>query len=235
MGYLGNYLEVSTLAEISSEPVTHERDEFLQALEIPSVSIQQPSVIFGFGWYLRKSLWVGGGWGIWRTILRSAQKYLQSRLHTNVRNSYRLWKYPECLFNNLGWYLHTSRCLVARPCMTWLWTEVLLHQVRHPRLDPICWNIIDLVPARAGISDPGHEISRWFGIHIAQWINKLPVGGGGDQVCEGKWKFITPQRCQARSCLSGCMSWWSPTYTHIKLCFRLKLVAMVFKWYYRSF
>jgi len=46
MGYLTNYLEVSTLAEISSEPVAYEREEFLQAPEIPSVSIQQPSVIF---------------------------------------------------------------------------------------------------------------------------------------------------------------------------------------------
>jgi len=47
MGYLANYLEVS--AEISPEPVTYECEEFLQALEIPCVSIQQPSVIFAFG------------------------------------------------------------------------------------------------------------------------------------------------------------------------------------------
>jgi len=49
MRYLANYLEVSTLTEISSEPVTYEREEFLQAPEIPSVSIQQPLVIFVFG------------------------------------------------------------------------------------------------------------------------------------------------------------------------------------------
>jgi len=108
-------------------------------------------------------------------MLRSAQKYLQSQLHMNMGNSYRLRKYPKCLFNNLRWYLRTSHCLGARPRMTWLWTEVPSHQVCHPRLDPICWNIIDLVPAKAGISDSEHKISRWFGIHVAQRINKLPV------------------------------------------------------------
>jgi len=46
MGYLANYLKVST--EISPEPVIYQCEEFLQALEIPSVSIQQPSVIFMF-------------------------------------------------------------------------------------------------------------------------------------------------------------------------------------------
>jgi len=46
MRYLANYLEVST--EISPEPFTYEREEFLQAPEIPCVSIQQPWVIFAY-------------------------------------------------------------------------------------------------------------------------------------------------------------------------------------------
>jgi len=47
MGYLANYLEVST--EISAEPVTYQREEFLQSPEIPCMSIQQLLVIFAFG------------------------------------------------------------------------------------------------------------------------------------------------------------------------------------------